>query len=58
MCNITLITHYKRRGTNIARISLLGSQEKVTWSQAADALTINLPKKIPNNIAIVFKITI
>ena len=43
---------------NIARISLLGSQEKVTWSQAADALTINLPKKIPNNIAIVFKITI
>ena len=43
---------------NIARISLLGSQEKVTWSQAGDALTINLPKKIPNNIAIVFKITI
>jgi alpha-L-fucosidase len=41
----------------IGNITLLGSKEKVTWSQTADTLAINLPKKVPNNIAIVYKIT-
>ena len=41
----------------IGNITLLGSKEKVTWLQTADTLTINMPKKVPNNIAIVYKIT-
>jgi alpha-L-fucosidase len=41
----------------ISNITLLGSNEKVTWSQAADALTIKAPGKSPNDIAVVFKIT-
>jgi alpha-L-fucosidase len=41
----------------IRNITLLGSNEKVTWSEAADALTIKAPVKSPNDIAIVFKIT-
>ena len=41
----------------ISTITLLGSKDKVTWSQRADALTIKAPAKSPNNIAIVYKIT-
>jgi alpha-L-fucosidase len=41
----------------IRNITLLGSNEKVTWSEAADALTIKAPVKSPNDIAVVFKIT-
>jgi len=41
----------------IASITLLGSNEKVEWSQVADSLTIKAPVKSPNNIAIVYKIT-
>ena len=40
----------------IGNITLLGSDEKVQWSQTADALTIKAPEKSPNDIAIVFKI--
>jgi alpha-L-fucosidase len=42
----------------ISKITLLGSDEKVQWSQAADALTIKVPGKMPNDIAIVFKISL
>jgi len=42
---------------SIAGITLLGSDEKVQWSQSADALNIQVPEKIPNTIALVFKIT-
>jgi alpha-L-fucosidase len=41
----------------ISNITLLGSDEKVFWTQAADALTIKAPSKSSNNIAIVYKIT-
>jgi alpha-L-fucosidase len=41
----------------IASINLLGSDEKLTWSQTADALTIEAPQSVPNEIAAVFKIT-
>jgi alpha-L-fucosidase len=41
----------------IGQITLLGSNEKVAWKLAADALTIKAPVKAPNNIAIVFKIS-
>ena len=42
----------------IGNIVLLGNDEKVKWSQAADALTVKLPGKMPNDQAIVFKITL
>lgn len=41
----------------IASITLLGSDEKLTWSQTAKALTIEAPRHVPNEIAVVFKIT-
>ncbi|HEY4414835.1 MAG TPA: alpha-L-fucosidase [Verrucomicrobiae bacterium] len=41
----------------IQKIELLGSDEKVEWSQAAAALTISAPKNKPSDIAIVYKIT-
>ena len=42
--------------TNVGDITLLGSDEKVVWTQAADALTIKVPP-IKNGIAIVYKIS-
>ena len=39
----------------IDNITLLGSDEKVEWTQTAEALTIKTPAKSPNNIAIVYK---
>jgi alpha-L-fucosidase len=42
----------------ISKITLLGSDKKVQWSQAADALTVKIPVKMPNNIANVFKISL
>ena len=41
----------------IADVTLLGSSEKLKWSQAADALHIEAPQTVPNDIALVFKIT-
>jgi hypothetical protein len=40
----------------IVGITLLGGGEKVQWSQADEALTISVPKKMPNDAAIFFKI--
>ena len=42
----------------IGNITLLGRDEKVEWTQMADALIIKAPAKSPNNIAIVYKITL
>ncbi|HYC71941.1 MAG TPA: alpha-L-fucosidase [Opitutaceae bacterium] len=41
----------------IASVKLLGSEEKLTWSQAPDALVIEAPRSVPNEIAAVFEIT-
>jgi len=41
----------------IGDIRLLGSDEKIEWSQADDAVTIHPPQKQPGDNAIVFKIT-
>jgi len=41
----------------IASITLVGSHEELTWSQSPDALTIAAPRHVPNDIAVVFKIT-
>jgi len=42
----------------IAGITLLGSGEKLSWSQTADALVIEPPQNQPSDIAIVFKIAL
>ena len=42
----------------IGNIALLGSDEKIKWSQAAAALTISPLNKSPNSIAIVYKISL
>jgi alpha-L-fucosidase len=42
----------------IKSIKLLGSDEKVQWSQTADILSIKAPEKSPNDIAIVYKISL
>ena len=41
----------------IGNITLLGSDERVEWTQTAEALTIKAPAQSPNAIAIVYKIT-
>jgi hypothetical protein len=40
----------------ISEITLLGSDEKLKWSQTADALVIETPQNQPSDVAIVFKI--
>jgi alpha-L-fucosidase len=42
----------------IKKISVLGSKEAISWKHQADALIIEKPKAIPNDIAVVFKIEI
>ncbi|MBC7889888.1 MAG: alpha-L-fucosidase [Ferruginibacter sp.] len=41
----------------IARIELMGSNEKVIWSQTADHLIVQPAKKYPSEQAVVYKIT-
>ena len=41
----------------IGVISLLGSDEKLTWQRSAEALTIKLPKTLPDQPVIGFRIT-
>lgn len=40
----------------ISKIELLGSKEKIKWTQNAECLTLEKPVTIPNKIAIVFKV--
>ncbi len=48
----------KTKGNGLVKsIKMLGSKEKISWKQGPDALVIQKPKSIPNNIAAVFKIT-
>lgn len=53
----------KLLGTNslkekIKNVTLLGSSEKLIWKQHSDSLVIQKPQIIPNDIALVFKITL
>ena len=43
--------------SGIGSISLLGSDEEPVWSQTDEALVIEAPQTIPNDIAVVFAIT-
>lgn len=40
----------------VKRIEMLGSKEKISWKQNADSLSIQKPKLVPNDLAVVFKI--
>jgi alpha-L-fucosidase len=42
----------------VKRIEMLGSKEKQKWKMSAESLTIRKPNNIPNDIAVVFKITL
>ena len=42
----------------IRSVRLLGSREDIRWRQTEAALEIVPPKKLPNNFAVVFKITL
>jgi alpha-L-fucosidase len=52
---IKLLGKIKGNG-KVNRIEMLGSKEKIRWKQNADALLIQKPGKIPNDLAVVFKI--
>ena len=41
----------------IAKITLMGSDEKLTWNRSPDGLTIELPKTLPGKIVNGFRIT-
>ena len=42
----------------IDKIELLGSKEAIQWAQTGEALAIQQPAKQPNDIAVVYKITL
>jgi alpha-L-fucosidase len=55
----------KSLGTNagllekpVQAVSLLGSAEKLKWTQTADALVIEKPEELPSDIAIAFKVSL
>ncbi len=54
----TLGTGTRLSSEGIEDVSLLGSSEKIPWSRNAEALTIELPQKLPNDIALAFAITV
>ena len=54
----SLGTDAKLLDKKISKITLLGSQEKLQWSQTADALTIEAPQAKQSEIAVVFKVTL
>ncbi len=54
----SLGTNAKLLEKNIGKITLLGSKEKVKWTQTADALTIEAPQAKPSDVAIVYKLAL
>ena len=54
----SLGTDAKLLDKKISKITLLGSKEKVKWTQTADALTLEAPQAKPSDIAIVFEIAL
>ena len=40
----------------IRSVTLLGSKEKLLWSQKPEGLVVTAPSKLPSNIAVTFKI--
>lgn len=52
----SLGTSAELKHNKIKKIELLGSKEKIKWSQSAGNLKIEKPASIPNEIAAVFKV--
>jgi alpha-L-fucosidase len=42
---------------SVGKVELLGSREKIKWQQTDEALVITQPKSLPNDFAVVFKIS-
>ena len=53
----SLAASAKIMDTRITDVMLVGSREKMRWHQTDDALVIEAPASVPNEIAAVFKIT-
>ncbi|MDP4210556.1 MAG: alpha-L-fucosidase [Bacteroidota bacterium] len=51
-----IIKSLGKNNGDIKRIELLGSKEKLKWSQENEKLSIKNPNTVPNDIALVFKI--
>lgn len=54
--SISIKSLSKKFNTKIKSITLLGSKEKLAWTQGTEALKISKPKTVPNEIATVFKV--
>jgi alpha-L-fucosidase len=55
--NVFLNSLGKTKGNGLVKgIEVLGSKEKISWKQNAASLSIQKPKLVPNDLAIVFKI--
>jgi alpha-L-fucosidase len=55
--DITIKSLGKTKGNDkVKRIEMLGSKENIKWKQNADSLVIQKPGKMPNDLAVVFKI--
>jgi len=54
----TLGTGTRLSSEGIDGISLLGSNEKIRWSRTTKALVIELPTKLPNDVALAFAIRV
>ncbi len=48
----------EKSGKGIKKITMLGSDAKIKWRQTGKALTLNLPKKLPCEVAYGFKIEV
>jgi len=47
----------KKEHIGIKKIEVVGSTETIVWNQSDDALVIEKPKTVPNDISVVFRIT-
>lgn len=47
----------KKENIQVKKVEMLGSTEKLTWKQQPEGLLIEKPATVPNDIAVVFKIT-
>lgn len=54
--NVQVRSLGKKEHVTIKKIEMLGSTEKISWRQDNDALVIETPKHVPNDISIVFKV--
>jgi alpha-L-fucosidase len=54
----SLGTDAKLLDRQIRKVELLGSKEKIVWQQSGGALAIEAPEAKPNDVAVVFRVTL